>query len=106
MYLQLPIMAAVRFKVSDGMNLVVNAGPYLAYGIGGKAKFENEGESEKMDFFDNSKKFDFGLGVGVTAEFGKIFVGLDGAFGLTKLAEMEEGSLKNQTFGLSVGYKF
>lgn len=118
MYLQLPIMAAVRFKVSDGMNLVINAGPYLAYGIGGKVKseysYEGESESEKANIFGDgedeldAERFDFGLGAGVTAEFGKFFVGIDGQFGLTQLLKDVEDDYnpKNTTISLSVGYKF
>ena len=38
MYLELPVMAAARFAVVDGQNVVVKAGPYLACGIAGKYK--------------------------------------------------------------------
>lgn len=111
MYLELPIMAAARLAVSDNMNFVITAGPYLAYGIGGKVKYTFEGESVKYDTFGdgdfdgNLKKFDAGLGVGVAAEFGKIVVGLEGQFGLTKLGD-GSGTPKNQNFSLVLGYKF
>lgn len=112
MYLQLPIMAAARFAVSDNMNVVVSAGPYLAFGIGGKVKNEftdwNEDtdqeflNSEKSDIFKDvkdedgdliskgAKKFDFGLGIGVALEFNKFFVGLNGEFGLAKFTDVPE----------------
>lgn len=35
-YLELPVMAAARIKVADNTNIVISAGPYLAYGVGGK----------------------------------------------------------------------
>ena len=38
MYLELPILAAARFAIGDGQNIVVKAGPYLAFGIAGKYK--------------------------------------------------------------------
>lgn len=108
MYLQLPIMAAASFPVGEKMNIVVKAGPYLAYGIGGKAKIEFGGETEKEDVFgdDAFDRFDFGLGVGAALEFGKMFVGVDGMFGLVKVTDSDGSSPKNQTFSLSVGYKF
>lgn len=118
LYLQLPIMAAARFKVSDGMNLVINAGPYLAYGVGGKVtqeySYDGGTESEKANIFGDgedemdAKRFDFGLGAGVTAEFGKFLVGIDATFGLTKLLKDTEDKYnpKNTTVALSVGYKF
>ena len=39
MYLELPVMAAARFAVVDGQNVVVKAGPYLACGIAGLNEF-------------------------------------------------------------------
>ena len=77
MYLELPVMAAARFAVVDGQNVVVKAGPYLACGIAGKYKMNGV----KEDFFgDNSggKRFDFGLGVGVAYEINRFFVDLTG----------------------------
>ena len=104
MYLELPVMAAARFAVVDGQNVVVKAGPYLACGIAGKYKMNGV----KEDFFgDNSggKRFDFGLGVGVAYEINRFFVDLTGEFGLTKVYDAS-GSPKNINFSIGVGYKF
>lgn len=127
LYLELPIMLAARFALSDNANIVVSAGPYLAYGVGGKVKyeFEYDGESESYehDIFkdqkdedgeleeEGAKRFDAGLGIGVALEFNKFFVGVNGAFGLAKLGDTlnEEGkkvSMKNTNFSIGVGYKF
>lgn len=111
MYLQLPVMAAAGFNISDNMKVVVKAGPYFAFGIGGKSKdsysYEGVSQEEEYDIFgdDGAKRFDFGLGVGAALEFGKMFVGLDGLFGLTKMYD-GDGAPKNTTIALSVGYKF
>ncbi|WP_420187928.1 porin family protein [Bacteroides pyogenes] len=112
MYLELPVMAAVRFAVADGQNVVIKAGPYIAYGLGGKYKFAGE----KVDFFGDTKvagvtvvkgadKFDAGLGVGVAYEINRIFIDLTGEIGLTKLYDAEK-SPKNMNFSVGVGYKF
>lgn len=120
MYLQLPIMAAASFDLSDNMKFVAKAGPYVAFGIGGKYKIEETDEPEaKVDIFGDekdgkygAKRFDFGLGIGAGLEFGKIMVNLDAMFGLTKVADYytweneEKKSLKNMSIALSVGYKF
>lgn len=127
MYLELPIMAAARFAIADNQNIVVKAGPYLAYGIGGKVKNswsdDDESGEDKYDIFKDvkdedgdivnaaSKKFDFGIGVGVAYEINKFFVDLTGSFGLTKLsdginAKGEKTSVKNMNFSIGVGYKF
>ena len=33
MYFELPIMMAARFNVANNTNIVVSAGPYMAYGV-------------------------------------------------------------------------
>jgi hypothetical protein len=103
MYLELPVMAAARFAVVDGQNVVVKAGPYLACGIAGKYKIAGV----KSDFFgdDAAKRFDFGLGMGVAYEINRFFVDLSGEFGLVKMYD-GDGSPKNINFSIGVGYKF
>lgn len=107
-YLELPVMAAARIKVADNTNIVISAGPYLAYGVGGKTSAKSEGVKVSVDTFGNDRinlnRFDAGLGFGVAAEFGKIIVGLDGQFGLAEV--QAAGNPKNLNFSISVGYKF
>lgn len=107
MYIELPVMGAVSFPVTDGMNLVVSTGPYFAYGIAGKCKEEYEGDKNEVDFFGNDagKRFDLGWGVGVAAEFGKFFVDLKGEWGLTKVFDGDD-SPKNSNYSIGVGIKF
>lgn len=110
MYLELPVMAAARFAVNNATNIVVSAGPYLGVGIGGKSKVEGKSAGTKItveeDTFGDEgfRRFDFGLGIGVAAEFDRIIVGLDGQFGLNKLHK--EVNAKNLSAFLTVGYKF
>ncbi len=106
-YLEVPVMAALRMPIDEKINLVLSAGPYLAYGIGGKISAESGGITESMNTFgdDALDRFDAGLGYGVAGEFGKIVVGLDGQFGLVKVAS-ESGAPKNINFSLTLGYKF
>ena len=110
MYLQIPIMAAAGFNISDNMRFIVNAGPYVGFGIGGKYSEEFDGEKEEADIFGDEgldgKRFEFGVGVGVGLEISKFIVSLDGMFGLTKVFDSEDVSPKNTTIALSVGYKF
>ena len=106
-YLQIPIMAAGRFPVTESINIVGKVGPYLGFGLGGKC------DGEKIFKYDedtgegwDAKRFDFGLGFGVGAEFGKYLVGLDFLFGLTEVMDWGKDSPKNMSIALSVGYKF
>lgn len=110
LYLELPVMAAARFAVSDATNIVLSAGPYIGFGVGGKAKVEEwDGDVKvtiEQDTFgdDAFRRFDVGLGIGVAAEFDRIVVGLDGQFGLNKLHK--DLKAKNISAFLTVGYKF
>lgn len=114
LYLQLPIMAAYKLEVSPGTKIVINAGPYLAYGIGGKIKIDGTSGVDlsdlpfrEMDTFDDNglKKFDFGLGAGVGAEFGSIVVGLNYELGLTNISG-GTSDYKNRNASLTLGYRF
>ena len=111
MYLEIPVLAAARFAVTDNQNVVVKAGPYFAFGVAGKVKVGDE----KGDFFGDGddqyggKRFDCGIGVGVAYEIGKFFVGLDGEFGFTNVVDFKSDNVsnpKNMNFSIGVGYKF
>lgn len=111
MYLELPVNAQARFAITDGINITVAAGPYFAVGVGGKKKISAETGSfyvsgDKKTFGDDGfDRFDFGLGLGLGAEFGRIMVGLDGQWGLTRLASCDNAP-KNINFSVTLGYKF
>ena len=57
-YLDIPILAAYKFNISDNTKFVINAGPYLAFGLGGKVKYDGGGD-EKVFGDDGWKRFDF-----------------------------------------------
>ena len=123
-YLELPVMAAYRISLPS-TNVVLNAGPYLAYGLNGKYKIEAGEEEMKTNIFgkDAFKRFDCGLGVGVAFEFGKFIAGIDANFGLANIApsgkdndqpNMEVADVKfdkdskihNIAAHITIGYKF
>jgi len=122
LYLQLPVYAAYRIEVSDDLGIVIGAGPYLAYGIGGKTKrklhngqFGDGSTEQKFDTFGNAednfeqlKEFDFGLGLNVSAEFGKIVVGLGYEYGILNISAYKHDDMKyhNHNAALTLGYKF
>lgn len=101
MYLEIPVLAAARFAVTDNQNVVVKAGPYFAFGVAGKGGGLKCFDEDGLDM----NRFDAGLGVGVAYEISQIFIALDGEFGLTKIAD-GSGSPKNMNFSIGVGYKF
>ena len=112
-FIQLPLHFAYKIDVMPGTRVVLHAGPYIAYGVGGKAKVNMAGESIlESDTFDSDfglKNFDSGLGLGVGAEFGSILVDIGWDMGLVNLSRAEGRygeSIKTQNAYLSVGYKF
>ena len=108
MYLQLPIHLGYKLAVTDATKIVFHAGPYVAYGIGGKTKISESGVEVSVNSFGSNrvKRFDFGVGLGVGAEFGKIGVGLGYDFGLVNIVDVDNVSNKNANAYLTVGYKF
>lgn len=109
MYLQIPIHVGYKFEIAENTKLVIQAGPYLAYGVAGKAKAEASGVgSEKVGVFRSGlmKNFDFGLGLGTGVEFGKIGVKLGYDFGVINVWDADGVSVRNGNFHVGVGYKF
>ncbi|MDR0962583.1 MAG: PorT family protein [Mediterranea sp.] len=117
LYLELPILAAARFPINPKTNIVISAGPYLAYGVGGKTSVSVDGIKVSLDTFGTTtvdgesgeglKRFDAGLAAGIALEFNKIVVGLNGEYGLLDVAETEGNeSYKNLNLYLGIGYKF
>ena len=104
MYLQLPVHLGYKVRLAPEMNFVVNAGPYVAYGIGGKAK--GDGSSEAV-FGDNKlKRLDYGVGGGIGVEFGKLCVNAGYDLGLRNISDMKSFDVKNRNAYMTLGYKF
>lgn len=103
-YLEVPVHLGYKFTVNQNTKIFCSAGPYLAYGLFGKAK----DDSDETDIFgdDKMKRFDFGLGFRVGAEFSdkiQLSVGYDA--GLVQAFE-NDSDIKNRNFSLSLGYMF
>ena len=102
-YLDIPILAPYTMPIADDVHFVVNAGPSIGIGLGGKPKIEDF----KSDYFgyDGAKRFDFGLQYGIGAEFpDHILLNLSGQYGF--ISPVEDSDVKNLGFFLTVGYRF
>lgn len=114
MYLQIPVHFAYKITVTPGMRVMLHAGPYAAYGVGGKSKLKHqltvfdEVVSSSVNLFSGNrfKAFDAGLGLGVGAEFGSFLVDLGWDLGLVDVLKSDNVKSKNQNAYLSVGFKF
>jgi len=51
-YLEIPILASYRIAISDKIKWHINAGPYLAYGLGGKIKTKYDDGWDDDDWDD------------------------------------------------------
>ncbi|MDR0332815.1 MAG: PorT family protein [Dysgonamonadaceae bacterium] len=119
MYLQLPVHFGYKIDIAPGTRFVLHAGPYVAYGVGGKDTITYNGGKRSFNIFgkDNAAKamgiegveaerFDYGVGLGVGVEFGQINVGLGYDLGLGNLSGVKEAKQQNMNAYLSVGYRF
>ena len=123
-YIQLPIHIAYKMDINKGTKLVFHAGPYVAYGIGGKRKIESKYSADLDSFFGKQevntfdkkfgyRPFDVGGGVGVGVELGLITVDLGWDMSFYNIARdikinetKHTQNFKNQSAYLSLGYKF
>ena len=112
-YLEVPIQLAYSLEVGQG-NVVVGAGPYVAYALNGKSTVTVNGQTETEDIefgsASSQKRFDFGLNLSVGYEL-STGLGLSAYYspGLANLTESRNGvdvNIRNTAFGLSLGYFF
>ena len=93
-YLELPVMVAARFAMDRNTHILVAAGPYGAWGIGGKTKALGHRWS-------SSSTPDW---IGLSVEYRHYMIGVEGRLGLCKLQKELQG--KNITGFVTAGYKF
>jgi hypothetical protein len=104
-YLQLPATIGYKFDLGSNTRLVLNAGPYIAYGIGGKAK-GGEAGSRKLFKDDIFKRLDYGVIGGVGVEVGMFSVGAGYDLGLGNISDAKGIEARNRNAYLTVGVKF
>jgi hypothetical protein len=121
-YLEVPIMLSLKAALSNDMALRVNAGPYLAYGLGGKGKMSSKemGSVEVgIDLFGEElgfKRFDAGIGFGGGLEIKQFYLGVTYDLGLANIMPSNDDdildygdykiTMKNKTLSISLGYNF
>jgi hypothetical protein len=111
MYIEIPVNGVAKFAAGSLGKFFIGAGPYAAFGVAGKTKYEEGNDTEEMDSFSDEgfKKSDFGLnllgglelsnGVTINANYG---------LGLSNIAQSsdDEGSIKNKVVSISLGFLF
>ena len=110
--------------MSDNVKWHINAGPYVAVGVGGKVKWEvtDDGDTDKGDYkaFGTAdedsdqekgglKRFDAGLSFGTGVSINKFYVGLTYDLGLVNAADKDawkDYKMRNRNFSIGIGYTF
>ncbi len=104
-YFQIPLTVGTKLKM-ENWGIVLNTGPYFAYGLGGKA---NKGSREWDTFSEKLlRNFDFGFLLGLGIERGKWNFGLNNEVGIINALRKnaEDITMNNFNVALSAGYKF
>lgn len=103
-YIQLPLCAGFKIRPSDHIALLFDLGPYFAYGIHGKV---DTGAGKEDTFSDHfAKNFDWGICLGATLEWQKLFFRLGGEVGMINIMQKWYTEAKMSNVALSVGCKF
>ena len=98
-YLQIPVLAALKFDTSDNAKFAMKVGPYVSYGLFGSKLYS-------YDVFDKDEGFrrvDLDVMAGISFEFEMWRIGLEYSRGLRKL----DHNFKkyNQSLGLVFGLR-
>ena len=111
-YLEIPVLMSYHIEIKD-FSVQPFFGLYYALGIGGKNKFEYEGEKEDYDVFGKTdgeynglKRSDFGFRMGCGVEYSNLYLSLGYDAGLTNISQYDDEKCKNGSFLISLGYNF
>ncbi len=116
-YLEIPVLASFRIELADDFKLQLNAGPFVACGVGGNVK-DIILKSEAIDIGDflgnpfvegegGLHRFDAGLQFGIGFEYKEFFIGATydlGLFDITAKDLAYGGSIKTSNIMVSIGY--
>lgn len=114
-YLELPVNLLFKPLLGTG-HLLLGFGPYLAYGLGGTAKFN--GNSTSVKFENNTDPFSVGIaykpldaGANLLAGYefsNRLSFQLNAQLGLVDISPdyPNKATVKNTGFGISAGYRF
>jgi hypothetical protein len=99
-------MVGARIQTINGFDILFKAGPYLAYGFGGKTKVKIRDKKISANTFgkDGLNHFDAGLGGGIIFEFRTIDIGLEVSRGMTKI--LDGVKVYNSVVQLTTAFKF
>ena len=111
LYLTVPVMFDLKLWTKNSNKVIISAGPYVGFGLGGQWKVNDE---EGGDLFTGNdgeeapfKKFDAGLQLGIGGLIRHFYIGVNSIMGLTPISDV--GLLddyRNFSVEMCVGYYF
>jgi hypothetical protein len=106
-YIEIPVNAVYKFGTGSP-KYFLSAGPYFAFGIGGKVDYGGESADIAYGSDDSSdmKAFDYGLNLGAGVEINRLVISAHYGLGLTNLAPVttDDTKMKNNVIGISISY--
>jgi len=116
-YLQIPVNAQYKIDLGD-LGLLFQAGPYLGYALGGYTKWEfydrkdatpSGGEKTTIKFGseeEQTRPFDFGLGLGAALQMENLQLGCRYQFGLANVCNLKETIIHHRGFAITTTWMF
>lgn len=104
-YIEVPVHVMGMYDIG-GPKLMILAGPYFAYGIAGKVKYNGNSRNITYGNNDNSdlKAFDMGIDVGIGVEMSGVQLTGRYGFGLANIWPHTGYTVKNGVFQISLAY--
>jgi len=126
LYLELPVNAVVKIPLPNKVKLFVGAGPYIAYGLGGKIKTEGKllgisfSDDDRIEYGNDDpangsngsrykgslKRFDAGINLLAGIEIGHLILNVGYGYGLMNIrpgSDNDDSKYQNRVGSVSVG---
>lgn len=113
-YLEIPLHVGYRFNMGNDISIFGETGPYFAFGVCGKTKFDVDSSigysyDSSTDFFkedgDNAKSFDAGWGLRAGVEISSFQISLGYEHGFVSLWDGNK-NYTNSNLMVGVSYMF
>lgn len=111
-YIEIPLLASYRVKLSDASQFQLNVGPYFAFGVSGKQQVKStfagqqDYEIDSFDQYDGMKKSDIGVHIGAAVVYNNMYFGASYERGLKNVSNVTGADFQNGTIAINVGYNF
>ena len=101
-FFEVPVLAAYKTNLNDNCQLIINAGPYVAYGAFGSDL--EWGDGGKTNVFDSCERFEAGIEAGAKIAFGRMAAGVEFNRAFTKA--IKDTKVYSQVIALTVSSTF